>query len=449
MILAEHGAGPFGLLPSPDVWGVSALAFWAGLCLVLVLRQRWTGLAAAMIGVGLLQWPMIAVSGTLVLRAAPDVAGIFLVVGAVATRRYRLLRRMPVLIMLGLLGWLCFEVLRVDVDPWTQLKVARQLLLPVLLGWSGWLLRDHLDWARLGRLVALAGMAAAAYMVAEKICGRPLIPVTPSFLASTHGEPVYVLRDGQPKSFFADGITAGPWLRPGGPFFNPPISGIFVATAAYAALRWVRGPLAAIAVTLCAAAAFLAVARAGILLIAAIVAGPLLLRRLGRVPTAVILLLGAGAAGLVLSGQGNSAAHGLALNEGVRFALDHVTGSGIGNQGYLALSGGAAPDAVSESWLGVVFASLGLAAVVVVAVLVILLLVGLWRAAPSEVLAVTFVLGALVVAALSESVGAMRGTTALWLFAGEALAVSVRAARRRSPIRRRGPRQRRQLDVVA
>ena len=424
----------FGIYPAPSLLAVPLILVWALFCLYLVRAARWTDLALAMVVAGAVQWPLIAFSGSVLLQVSVDVAAAFLIGGAFwrfgpsAPGRVKLL--------------VCFVCVLFAAqaarspDPQVTASVLRQFLIPLLLLTTGWLLRDDLDWARFARWLALLGLAAGCYMVAEKLLGRPLIGVTPAYLATTPGAESSGLRMGQPFSYYADGITHDPWFRPGGPFFNPPIAGLFLGATVYAAVRWCGRSLSAVSIAVAALACGMAVARAGLLMMVIVAVIPLLLRGLGRVITMVLAFAAGIAAGVVLVEQGNTASHGNAVVNGARYAVEHPLGSGLGSQGFFAQTRAVSGAMVSESWLGVLWASLGLAALVATALVVVAGLAYVWRSGSAAPVVALYPLAVLAVVALSESAGALRGTTPMWLLLGEAvvgLGASLRLGRR-SPV---------------
>lgn len=412
----------FGILPIPGS-AIYLLAAWALLCIWLTLKQRFTGLAIAMVMAGVLQWPFIALVGNLTLQLTTDVAALALLASAAWHLRKRLVSAAMLTTLLGVCAFLAVQVLRAP-DVQSGAFALRQIVYPLFLAVAGFLLADVLNWRRLGLVLSALTVGVSAYMLAEKLYGGPILDPTPSEIALAGGSSAG-LRLGLPFAYVSDGIGGAPYIRPGGPFFNPPIAGIFLGTGVYALLRWVRPRLALPLVLLATLACGMAVARAGLLMIAFVVLVPLSFRYIGRRSSLLVGVTLGLLAGVKLSEQGATAAHSTGLVRGISFALRNPLGSGIGTQGYFGQPAGAASLAVSESWLGVVVASTGLLTLVGLVVVLWLCVSRAWQKSHRAVARDILPLGVLAVAALTESASSMRGASAMWLLMGEALATRV------------------------
>ena len=405
------------------------LALWVAFCLLLVAQGRTYGLTVAVVVVGAAQWPLIAYLGDLRLQWMTEVAALSLFLLCAIQQRRQLLRPRVLLVAAAVLLFLGLQTLRASSLHEGAFSL-RAMLYPLLFTGLGFLLFRTLDWRRFGRFLAVFTAVVIVYMLVEKILGVPLVDPSPTELA-LYDPDCGLLRENLPSAYLADGITAVPWFRPGGPFFNPPIAGIFIGAGVYAALRWLR-PLAAAAVAVAGVAAVaLTVARAGLLMVVVVALAPFAVRLLGRYLSAAFFVVGGVLATFVFIEQGATASHGLGLIEGTRWALAHPWGSGIGTQGFFA--NGQALE-VNESWLGVVFASTGVIPLVVVVALLVWIVRNLWLRGTSIRFVDVYPLAVVMVAGLSESVSALRGTPAMWLLLGEALALISRGAPAPSPV---------------
>ena len=385
----------FGILPTVGAV-IPLLVVWAAACVYLGVRQRLTQLAIATVAAGVVQWPLIALLGDLKLQLTTDISAVTLILAVAWAARARVLRPWPILAVAALGLFLGLETARAP-DLTSGALALRQILYPLLLLTVGSLTAREIDWQRFGRALAMLAALSAAYMILEKLNGGPLIDPTPSQIALQGGSTAS-LRQGLPFAYVSDGIGKVPYVRAGGPFFNPPIAGIFVGIGVYAGMRWLRPRWSILLAVAGAAATVLAVARAGVLLIAIVAA-----RELGQ--------------------QGATASHGTGLLTGVEFALHHPIGSGIGTQGYFSV--GVTNAAVFESWLGVLVASTGIIALAAVAALTLVAGRVVWGAGKNVSSVMILPLAVLAVAALSESASALRGTPAMWMLLGEALALAV------------------------
>lgn len=393
------------------------LALWVAFCLLLVVQGRTYGLTVAVVVVGAAQWPLIAYLGDLRLQWMTEVAALSLFLLCAIQQRRQLLRPRVLLVGAAVLLFLGLQTLRASSLHEGAFSL-RAMLYPLLFTGLGILLFRTLDWRRFGRFLAVATAVVIVYMLVEKILGVPLVDPSPTELA-LYDPDCGLLRENLPSAYLADGITAVPWFRPGGPFFNPPIAGIFIGAGVYAALRWLR-PVAAAAIAVAGVAAVaLTVARAGLLMVVVVALAPFAVRLLGRYLSAAFFAVGGVLATFIFVEQGATASHGLGLIEGTRWALTHPWGSGIGTQGFFA--NGQALE-VNESWLGVVFASTGVIPLVVVVALLVWIVRNLWLRGTSVRFLDVYPLAVVMVAGLSESVSALRGTPAMWLLLGEALA---------------------------
>ena len=413
------------------VLGTGLLLVWLAGVSFLVVRGRATELALVAISTGVLQWPLMAVFSSLRLEYLTDISvwGVLLLA---AKAGIPMLRRRALATAFALAALFALAMvgrgLFVDVQP--ALQASRQFLVPPALTVAGILLKDRIDWRRVMQVTAVWGLVVSVYMIVEKVTGRP--PINPvNIMVSAAGGDRGILRAGLPSAYWADGIGRSPWFRPGGLFFNPPIAGIFLGTATYAALRILVGWRRWLVAVASALAATLAVARAGMVMIALVIVVPpavSVVRRWPRAAQIGTLAVGGFLAitiGLTVSSEGNTGAHASGLVEGLKVALRHPFGTGFGTQGYFAASAGLKGVGSGESWLGVFIASTGLIGLLLVAIGVVGAMWIAWQAPHALLRPAALPVTAVAVAAVTESAGALRGTSAMWLLLGDALALTV------------------------
>lgn len=289
----------------------------------------------------------------------------------------------------------------------------RQVTIPVLLVFIGLTLtRD--EWRAVTKVAIWIGIINALYMTLEFIGVRVLDPETLATYDRTH----LVMRDGLPAYYFyyADAFGLGQLTRLGGTVLNPPIAGL--VTGGALALLWYTKDFSRrkMWLVLLAVTTALTYGRGGILVAAAAIVLPYLIRKIGAFAALVVSAPVVYLIGTQLAEDGNSGIHADGLTEGVRFAFDGVIGTGFGTIGNALKAEGI--TRVSESLMGIGFAAGGVLAIAVAAALAVKLFTsigksGNWEAAVG--------LGVLVAAMFSESAGALNGTIPLWIAIGVAL----------------------------
>ena len=400
--------------PTAAVIATGVLAIISISIILIKIRYGWTWAIIAFILTGVLQNTLVTVTGFGLLRSLDDVALAILTLFAVIDDlRDRGWRWMYIPVVIG--GIIVIGMLR-SPDVQDGLLQARQFVIPVLLVTIAIVVRQRINMRLLLRVVTWITLAIATWMIAESIIHAPL--VNPLFVYTLEPAGSGSLRAGLPPSYISDLGPGVEWFRPGGPFFNPPISGIFLASGVYATmladpdwLRRVTVPIVTIATTL-------AFARAGLLLIAVVVLGVWLWERIGKVwSLAIGAVLSAVAASFFWS-QGATASHAIGLFNGLLVALRNPLGDGLGQHGYFAT--GSSRES-SESLAGVAFASFGIVAVLATLALIVAIGLYLLRRRRDEARPALYLLGVLLVCALSESAASLRGTILLWFLTGLAL----------------------------
>jgi uncharacterized membrane protein YhaH (DUF805 family) len=292
----------------------------------------------------------------------------------------------------------------------------RRFLIPALLILGGTVLSSR-EAAALRRALYVLGAVAAFYAVYEVAVG---LPVNPAALVGTNSGSNARLVRGLPANYWYYGLSEEPIRRAGTYFLNPTTGGVFVATATVAfwhsrnptALKWLYLAVGGFAVSM-------TFSRGALLLLAAGVLLPTLMKRFG--PRAALLLGGVVAASAAqdLAAHGNSSRHLEGFVSGLETAVEYPFGRGFGYFGNLAVQSGVAT--AGESLLGSLFAATGLFGIGMIA-LVAAQLVRRLRSSGTGAWLPALALGALVAAAFSETVAGLTGSVALWLFVGAAVA---------------------------
>lgn len=414
LTLTAFSAAPLGSLSDQLSPWVGALV----LAIFIVIQVK-LGITASLIALclaGVAQNPLITWTGLEAFRWADDlglgVIAVFLLVGLLR-RRLGWAHLIPLGIAVLLVG------IQASRSPTLESAVfqARQFIVPVVLMTIGWSMSRIIKLTHFSVALMIMSILVEAYMLAEAAIGAPLMDPTYTFLLDSPAQSMS-LRDGLPPAYFSDLPGGIVWFRPGGPFFNAPIAGIFLASGVYAAMTAGPRVLRILTITLALSATCISLSRAGLILSLVLTLGWVFWRYFGKRVAAVTAALVGIASAFVFWPQGNTSSHATGLFAGLVSALTRPWGDGLGTQGFFAELGAGES---SESLLGVAFATLGIAPVLVVGALIIVLVLFLIRQDRRRALPGIFLLGALFVCAFSESVGALQGSAAFWLFAGLAV----------------------------
>ncbi len=295
---------------------------------------------------------------------------------------------------------------------------ARQLVAPIFLIAIGLFMRNKIDRKVIYRAAALLALVVSVYMLFEVSTRSVIVSPVYSYLSESTGRTPDSLRNGLPPAYTSDLTEDIEWFRSGGPFFNAPISGIFVATGIYAAMRTDLKWLRFVTTILGIAAIIASIARAGLLLAIGVSVIYLSWLYLGKIATIAIGMVGAVSAWLIFAPQGATASHSAGLFNGFLIALARPLGDGLGVHGYFASS---EETGSAESLLGLLFAGIGILAVLLTLVVAAGASAYLWVTPRSSALPGLFLIGVLGICAFSESVTSLRGSVFLWAFTGIAL----------------------------
>jgi hypothetical protein len=372
-------------------------------------------LVSLLLVAGLLQAPLVSLLQAPSLLVVDDVIASYVVAVAVLSGR-----KSAILFMTAVL-----LVVAAQVD-WAasssvSLEQARQVLLPLGLATAGWSWRSELRWVPIVKTALAVALLTSIWVCLEEFRQRPLMDPTWYFLSAQGGSPID-LRLGLPASYIADGIGGLTVFRPGGPYFNPPISGFILGLGAFAAItRTEWGRHQRIAVGFIGLALVFAYARAGLLIFAAVTIAYWAWTRLGRSAGLLLGIVVAAYAYLTFVRQGNTASHVNGFRGGVVAALQNPLGGGFGGSGYQSHLASGVSGVGSESLLGLYAAWLGLPALGLVFWVVYRLLTNLITVGRTKDALIQFVgLAFLLAAASSESASAMSGTPVLWMLLGYA-----------------------------
>lgn len=413
----------------PEYAAYVLMGLWVLVCVMFVALRKITALICALLLAGVTQNLLIALFGQTLFSFVDDVPAGLLILVAVFhawgdwTKRNR--------IAFGLLVFTVFVIMFAAVRGGSLgegLNQARQVLVPVGLVFTGYVLWDRINWSAALKFAGVLGFFVAGWVIIEGLMQAPIVHPTASVQLRMGDRPVSV-RGGLPSSYYADGISSDgtPVFRPGGPFMNPPMVGFFLglATLAYARyrnpfLRWVGF----VAVAIALAETF---ARAGILLALSVTVAYWAWRVAGRVVTTIGLLLAVVVLFGEVAGQGNTASHSNGLVDGLFHGLRSVVGDGFGGFGYQA-SSEAGDNTIGESLFGLYFSWMGIPMIVLVGWLIVRLARQLLNTTGRENQIVWFAVGFVVAAALSETASALTATGLSWMLVGLALAKELRPA---------------------
>ncbi len=382
-------------------------------------------LAAAVVVVAAMLSPLITVICHSPLGAWVDnvalaaLAGVCLVLGLIG-RRFSLL---------GCFALVAFVIgiaaLRAPTHS-VGLYQARQVLVPISLIFSGIVVAENaVSLNSLRMAVLVTGVINLMYMAVEAGLG-PIIPPHAAYefkefsrvrkrIEGSAGLP------GNYYFFYSSGHAK--LVRLGGLLFQPPVTGIFTGLLAIVSYWTIRRRAIALAVAALALIATLATfSRAGVLLVVLGIGLPVLVARVGKKAGIGIIVVLLALATPVILHEGASARHLEGFTTSLSIALHHPLGLGFGHFGNSAKV--SANSVAGESLLGVLIAGTGLIGLL----LILGAIASLLRATDRVGWIAWTGIAALVIAGLSESAGGLAGTAALWLFAGLALGIGVRAA---------------------
>lgn len=393
-----------------------ALTLLAGGVVLLKLRRGWAWALIALVLVGVLQNVLVTATGLPLMRWVDDIVLVTLATLAVIeSLRDRTLRGylwIPGLVLL-------VDALQLVRSPTFEdgLLQLRQFAAPLLLISIAIFMRSKIDVRAFIRGAVWISIAVSIYMFVEAVIRGPLISPVYSYLLEAGGNSVGDLRGGLPSAYYSD-ITSGlVWFRPGGPFFNPPIAGIFIGTGVYAAVQLRSSWLKWFAIVLGFVVVAVSLGRAGLLLVVIVTIGFYAWQRFGKSVSIIAGGVLAIVAGAFFWTQGNTASHAIGLADGLMIGITHPFGDGFGHHGYFTASG------ASESLLGLLFAIYGVVAVLFILVVLACICGYLLRIRPPDSLPGLYLLGVLLVCAFSESAAALQGSIMLWLFVGFAMQV--------------------------
>jgi hypothetical protein len=361
---------------------------------------------------------LAGVAQTIAIALAPSVGGLTYMDDAVV-----ILLLVSVVIRLGRTpGWpvylvavfmmlMVFGAIHSVVPDSATFVLFRQVTIPVLLILVGMTLTGR-EWKAIIRLTIWIGIANALYMLLELAGTRLLNPVT----LATYERDHLVMRHSLPAYYYYYSDYFDVMIRLGGTVLNPPVAGL--VTGGALAFLWHDRDFKhrKLFLVLLAVTTVLTFGRGGVLVAAAAIVIPALIKRTGRVATLVIASPVAYLIGTQLADDGNSQIHARGLTEGFRFAMASPIGTGFGVTGNHLKALGLTRS--SESLMGIAFAAGGIVVVILAAVLLWRLFLAIgqannWEAAVG--------IGVLVAALFSESAGALNGTIPLWLAIGVAL----------------------------
>lgn len=293
--------------------------------------------------------------------------------------------------------------------------LLRQVLMPVVAVAIG-LVLERYEWEFIFRFSVLVAAINAAYIGLE-VLGIRL--VDPGIIAARRG--LYLFPGGVPGHYLVFGESST-FIRAGGLYLNPPTTGILTAFGAVVALNLRRSNWGIwVAITL-SIATFLTVSRAGILILAAGLALPWLVRRVGPLVSYLVLGTVALFVAIDLASVEGTGIHLDGLTSGLLDAWKSVIGRGFGYAGNFTRHLESMESA--ESLVGIAFSAAGLAAVAIFAFLVIGLLARLQDV--NEKWIPGLGLGIATAALFAETAGSINATVPLWICLGVSLGTHLR-----------------------
>lgn len=302
---------------------------------------------------------------------------------------------------------------------------AREVFVPVALVFCGLIAaRNNQTFASVRWAILIVGLINLGYMVVEWAFGPVIPPIGAyEFKEFSRVHEVSGATPGLPGNyyFFYESGRAS-LVRLGGLLFNPPVTGIFTGLVAVLAFWTIRNRLLAGAFALIAVLGTVGTfSRAGMLLILVAIVLPLGARRYGPLLTGIGGLAALLLAAPFVQSQGSSSRHVEGLLASLNIALNHPLGAGFGHFGNSVKA--SASHVAGESLLGVLIAGSGVMGLALIGVAVYMLSRAIRRYGWPGWLG----LGALSVAALSESAGGLGGTAGLWLITGLVVGLAFEA----------------------
>lgn len=323
-----------------------------------------------------------------------------------------------------------FAVLRSSVAFGITLELARSVAVPTILVALGLTLLPS-EFRKLGIVWIVTSTINATYMAIEFFGVRPIDPVRYTRATGSAGH-LFEEYGGLPGSYVYWGADGSVDIRAGGLVMNPPIAGTMVAIGVVVIWHmmsnrsgWKWGLLAVNVFALYAAQG-----RGGIVIVAVGVLLPWVVKRVGLLIGAGLLLPLAFIGYEVFASAGDSISHVDGLVHGLETSLLRPLGDGFGTAGN-AVKVALRNEESSESLIGLALVAGGL----LVLLLVVAAFVALTRGMSKAGLRWESYLGlgALVSGLLSESSGALAGASFMWLALGFAL-LHTRARGKRGPI---------------
>jgi hypothetical protein len=288
----------------------------------------------------------------------------------------------------------------------------RQIAVPALLLLVGLTLRWS-EWLRIARAVVVLGLMNAAYIGVEVAIGPPIDPATYSRLNDYR-----IYADGLPSTYHGNDFLTGERItRAGGLLLNPPTMSLFIGVSAVLAFYMYRSWRRWLAVGALLLALYATNGRSGILLAAIGLLAPALFRVIGAWAALILIVIVGVNVGSQIAEHGGSGKHLGGLTAGLNHAVAFPLGRGFGYVGNSAL--GALIDeneGGAESLLGIAFSALGIAALVVICLLIVAYSSLLQTSVNNY--GASIGLGAVTAALLVESASAVNGTVPIWLAAG-------------------------------
>lgn len=339
-------------------------------------------------------------------------AGILVALAAFRLRRVNLYHAIGIGVWFAAMIVGAAHAIIFDLEPTSNVvDLFRQVTLPALLIFAGTTLTVGERKLLLFTTFLIAALNSG-YAALEKF-GIRLID--PTVIAEQVGRRLH--SSGLPGNYMGWWIDGTRIERVGGIFLAPPQTGIFMAFAAVAAFWFLKATVLRYAASIVfALVAIGTLSRASLVILAAGILIPLLIKLVGRALACVIgVVLGAG--GFVyIASHGNSFTHVDGLMRGLYDGLVNPLGRGFGFVGNFA----AKPEG-QESLAGIGLSAGGWLAIIALLSLVVTYAVGFLRSR-GEGWGSAASLGLVVCALVAESAGGLAGTAAVWIFAGAALA---------------------------
>lgn len=331
---------------------------------------------------------------------------------ALSALRWRLVPGLAFLAIATWIAWLAFALtIPHPFVPLDQVLLTfRQVTMPVGIALAAMTLTSR-EWKSVESVAIAIALANGVYAILEKVLGIRLIDPAPLALQ----QDVFLTSTGLP-GYYMSYFASAEYVRAGGLFLNPAITGVACAVAAVLAFNR-EGRKYWIVSAILVVATLLTFSRAGMLILAIGLAYRQLSKVSGR--PAALLALATGllfGSGVVLT-QG-SEAHSDGLAKGVRDAFAEPLGRGFGYAGNLIAAYDR--DGATESLIAIALSSGGLATLV----LFVSALLYVCRPLPGhrEEAFRLLALALLLSAAFAETAGAINATVPAWSVLGLVLA---------------------------